>query len=239
MSDTILTGNKETVDAPISPPHENGKVVGGAPIPDKFTSVDDLAAAYKELEKKLGEKSGETSPTPELKLEVPKPEDPKTGSDFDIFTEEYAKNGSLSPESYAALEAKGIPKTLVDHFIAGQEARTQVNETKFFEMVGGKDEYAKMVDWAGKNLNAAEIQAFNEAAASGKADTIAFAVQGLKARFSNNTKPTRNVMGQPTSGGLRPFSSQAAMVLAMQDPRYERDPDYQHEVMERARISQI
>lgn len=230
----ISVGGSEIPEQPIAPPTE-GK---NRPewLPEKFSNEQELAKAYAELEKRMSGKAVTEPP----KVETPTPPPVKDAGDFAKFTQEFSEKGELSENSYKELASKGIPKDLVDAFIAGQKAQTQTVQNKFFEMAGGQEAYNGMVTWAAENFSEGEISAYNKAMASGDEAQITFAINGLKARYSSNAAPQRNVYGnQASQQGLKPFSSHQSMVLAMKDPRYNSDPDYRQEVMERVRISRI
>ena len=70
---------------------------------------------------------------------------------------EFVEKGTLSDESYAALEAKGYNRVLVDGYIAGQVARAQALTNEVHAAVGGAEKYAAMTQWAAGKLSAAEV----------------------------------------------------------------------------------
>ena len=83
-------------------------------LPEKFKSPEDMAKAYGELEKKnsapAGEQSTGETPTQEEAQETAE----KLGIDFQGLSQEFAEHGQLSDEAYTDLEAKGLPKDVVD-----------------------------------------------------------------------------------------------------------------------------
>src|SRR5690606_27809848 len=79
-------------------------------LPEKFSSPEDLAKAYAELESKLGgQKKEETPATPPTKEEAEKAVS-EAGLDMAALSKEYAELGGLSEDTLKALEAKGITR---------------------------------------------------------------------------------------------------------------------------------
>lgn len=219
-------------------------------LPEKFKSVEDMAKAYGELEKKLSSPSSEAETTEEVTEETPDPETAsasevadvlnKSGVDFDTLQAEFNENGGLNEDSYKKLEEAGFPKSLVDTWIAGQQALATDIHEQVFGSVGGEENYNQMLEWAGDNLPDSEIDAFNKAIDSGDINMINFAVNGLSARYRSEvgTEP-RLIQGETsgTSGGS--FQSAAELTAAMRDPRYQSDPAYRRAVADKLKRSNV
>ena len=156
-------------------------------------------------------------------------------------------NGTLSDDMYAKLESAGFNKSIVDSFIAGKKAEAGLTETAEVEerftdreirdiqnSVGGEKEYQTLVEWVGQNLPESEINAFDQLLDSGNTNQIKLAVQGMNAQYKEaNGYEGRMLQGKPaqTSGDV--FRSQAQLVKAMSDPRYDNDPAYRADVIEK------
>lgn len=219
-------------------------------LPEKFNSVEDMAKAYGELEKKLSSPSTDTETKEETTEETPDPETAsasevadvlnKSGVDFDTLQNEFNENGGLNEDSYKKLEEAGFSKTLVDSWIAGQQALATDIHEQIFGTVGGEENYNQMIEWAGDNLPPSEIDAFNKAVDSGDINMINFAVNGLTARYRSEvgTEP-RLLQGETngTSGGS--FQSAAELTAAMRDPRYQSDPAYRRAVSDKLSRSNV
>lgn len=238
-------------------------------IPQKFlkedgtVNVEALAKSYQELEKKLSQPKAQTQeepkeapkedkPTEETpKEEVPKLENEQQarelvtskGIDFDALAQEYTALGGLTPQSYESLAKAGIPKETVDSYIQGQFAIAEKYQAEAMDMVGGRESYNEMAEWARTNMTQGQLQAYNNAVASRDPDVIKFAVGALKAQYenANGYSPKRQLMGSTNSSGesVKPFMSRAQYVDAIKDARYERDPAYRAEVVERLQRSDI
>lgn len=230
-------------------------------LPSKFDSPEAMAQAYAALERKLGSSSEEqtqetnyqaeeadadTGSVEEMEnraeqqtSEVAKALD-AAGLDFSTFQDEYEETGGLSEEAYDALSEAGFPKSLVDSWIAGQEALAASVQSSVFNMVGGQDAYAEMVGWAADNLPQSEINAFNANVESGDAALTQFAVQGLYARYRSErtTEPTL-IQGEVSNNQGGAFNSVAELTAAMRDPRYHKDPAYRQSVSEKLARSNV
>lgn len=201
-------------------------------LPEKFKSPEDMARAYSELEKKLGGKQEEgeqESPTPKVHPDAIK-----------SYSEEYLRDGKLSDKSYAELAALGVDRSLVDAYVAGQQALVERQAESIYATVGGKEAYSRMVGWAAENLSKDEVATFNEVVQSGDLRKINLAVSGIHSRMKAATNEPSLVMGK--SANKAPsgaFRSTAEIVAAMSDPRYKTDAAYRADVESRLSISNI
>jgi hypothetical protein len=153
------------------------------------------------------------------------------------FSEEFFSTGKLSDDSYTQLETLGYPKAIVDQFIAGQQAVIAREEQVVFDSVGGREGYEQMVQWAGGNLSQQEIEAYNKVVGSGDQAQVMFAVKGLQARYTAQTREPSFVSGGKASPSS--FRSMAEVVQAMSDPRYKSDPAYRSDVERKIATSNV
>ena len=213
----------------------------------KYKSAEELEKAYKELESKLGQQDSPEKAEPEPESDP----EPTTLSDnanviTDASDEFYSNNGKLSPEtlqkfqgmSSADLVNAYLEVTKSPDWQAAPPAQvqdvteSQINEVKNF--AGGEQEYTNMVQWAGQNLDAQAIKAFDDIVASGSIETIKFAVSGLKSQYLNAVGyEGKMVQGKAARETGDVFRSQAELVAAMSDRRYDNDPAYRQDVIEK------
>ena len=74
----------------------------------------------------------------------------------------------------------------------------------------------------------------------GSVDTIQLAVKGLQAQYETaNGYEGRMLSGKPPKSTGDVFKSQAQVVEAMSDSRYDKDPAYRQEIMEKLERSNI
>lgn len=199
-------------------------------LPEKFASAEDMAKAYGELEKKLGSKPADPPPA-----NTPDPAQILTPSaaELDVFSDEYAKNGKLSDETYAKLEKDfKLPKALVDNFINGQLAISEKHTNEIHSAAGGKENYTKMLQWASTNLTPTEVAAYDNIMSGGDLEAVKLAAKGLYAQYTSKMgSDPKLVHGDgSTTGDNEGYQSRAEMVVAMQDPRYQKDPAYRKAV---------
>ena len=84
------------------------------------------------------------------------------------------------------------------------------------------------------NIDPAQIAAFDDIIANGTADSVQFAVTALKNQYDNaNGYEGKMLTGKtaPERGDV--FRSQAELVAAMSDRRYDNDPAYRQDVIEK------
>jgi hypothetical protein len=156
------------------------------------------------------------------------------GLNMDDFTREFTESGTLSEESFQKLEKAGFPRPLVEQYLAGAKVNVTIAKEQEAEIkgtVGGPEAYKALTQWAADNLNADEIEAYNNIMASGDIKAIKFAVAGLKARYDAQAEP--NLIGgnaRSTTTKTDVFRSAAEVVAAMKDSRYGKDPAYTRDV---------
>lgn len=233
-------------------PQQEGELLLG-----KFKSADDLAKAYKELEKKLGQNTPDAPAKPEAKPDdkpegeaTAKPDDKAQddaakaleakGLDYSAFNTEFAEKGELSAESYTKLEKAGIPRDMVDAYIAGQKALVENARNEVFKVAGGEEAYASAVEWAKTNMTPAEKAAYNAVVNGGDINATKLAVQGLVARFRSAEGQEPNLMGgDMDTSGSEGYSSWAEIMRDMAKPEYNSDPAFRKRVEQKVARSQV
>ena len=108
------------------------------------------------------------------------------------------------------------------------------------DMVGGDQVYKSMLEWAGNNFSKDEISMYDQVMESGQSDAIFFAVQALQARYNDSMGSDGQLLtGRGAQNSDDSFKSQAELVAAMSDPRYDRDPAYRKDLMRRLENSDV
>ena len=211
-----------------------------AKLAGKFASKEELEKAYLELEKKLGSPKKEEVRVDPSSVDQNKAEEIAKGAGLDIdqMQQWYSQNGQLSEEHYKALEKSGIPKDIVDQYIAGQEAQAEKYRDSIISKVGGQDNFSAMAEWAKVNMSEQEIAAYNKATSSADMAVVENAVLGLAYRYQSAVGKDPKLLGGQTAGSSG-FQSVAQLTEAMKDPRYEKDPAYRKDVQNRLANSNI
>ena len=215
-------------------------------LPEKFKSAEDMAQAYAELEKRMGQGTREVEETEQPEEQQEETNDNKEeASDYNEAVVEASKeffenDGKLSEDTYKKLEGIGLPRDLVDSYAAGQQALLQSEEAQIKGVAG--DNYDQMAEWANEHLPQEEIDAFDEAVTSGTISQAKLAVQGLYARYQNATGATQPklVQGAVSGTSTMPFKSMQELARAQSDPRYRSgDKAYHQEIDRRLAVSNI
>ncbi len=228
-------GMPEGLDANGDPIVEGGGQASESPaekIGGKFDTQEDLLKAYQELEKK----QSQAPTTPTIPEETKTPETPTetpTGLTDESFTEyvnEFNKDGSISEDSYKALAKQGLPKAVVDNYIAGQVAVTQAAVSSAQNVVGGEEAYNELIGWAVENLSDEAKSDFNSKVMSGNPETAKDAIEYLQfKRGGGNAEPqARRVQGQAldNSSGVKVFADVGQLRSAHANPLYGKDRHY-------------
>ena len=208
----------------------------------KYESAEELEKAYIELQKKLGESNdGLRQEDPqgrgrEEEVEEEVEADPLIDLLQSASEEYYANDGELSPEMMDKLSEMDSRDLLQAYINIQQNANgpedftaEQVSDIQNF--VGGEENYANLVGWANENMPQNFLQAFDNLVSVGDPDMIKLAVTGIQAAYQEaNGYEGRMLSGKPAQNKQDVFRSQAEVVAAMSDPRYDRDPAYRQDV---------
>jgi hypothetical protein len=211
----------------------------------KYKNAEELEAAYIELQKKLGSNTNTDTPTTEesTEEEETKEDTPSDPSLFDRLWEE-ASGDKLTEETVKALsesKPEDLAKMYLDYRSANTKpSLTEADTTALKGTVGGDKAYSEMIEWAGSSLPEAEINMYDSVMDSGDPNAAYFAMQALKLKYTDAVGVEGNLLqGKAPASKPKGFKSQAEVVTAMQDPRYDRDPAYRQEVMAKLESSNV
>jgi hypothetical protein len=195
---------------------DTGRILG------KFNSQEDLARAYQELEKKLGQPKGEADPGPlptsqgytaEQAAEVYGQEMVETlaGKGLDMADVMYkADNGQDISQHYDALaEAFNVPRQVVENYVSkAQPPAAQTpsaaglsdgDAAELKALVGGDQGFQELSGWAAQNLDQQELADYNGVVDSGNKDAIRWALKAMQSRSTSNAAPSEPKL---ISGGV-------------------------------------
>lgn len=209
----------------------------------KYKNAQELEKAYLELQSKMG--SQEKSEEPEQATEEPAEESADNAVDLLWkVNDEYEKNdGKVSEETLEEL-GKMSSRDLAEAFFRFQDTVEKSEAPKGVELsdsqiesvqnfVGGTEKYQELVTWAGENFSEEEITAFDSVVETGNIPAIKLALQALQYRYQDNMGVEGNMIQGKPAASREIFRSQAELVRAMSDPRYDQDPAYRMEIMEK------
>jgi hypothetical protein len=213
----------------------------------KYKNAEELEKAHIELQKKLGEKSEEVSEEPEAKQEE-KEEEP-TESTENILDELWSKSkdNKLDQETFDRL-SKMNPVEIAKLAMQQRQASEKNTPREFTEkdveqihgFVGGSDNYNNMMAWAQQNVPEQEINMYDTVMDLGNPVAAYFAVQTLALKYQDQAgRDGKMVTGKAPKSTADTFKSQAEMIKAMEDDRYNDDPAYRQAIMEKLERSNI
>jgi len=167
--------------------------------------------------------------------------------DFQDMNVRWQQTGTLEAGDYEQLAEAGFNRDMVDAYLSGlqykqaQDTALSVKEVASIkESLGGEAEYNKMIEWAGANLSADEIEGFNQIINTQPMAAVKMAITGLHARYSAvEGREPKLIGGRAPKGSTDKFESTAQLVAAMSDPKYSTDPAYQKKVQEKLSRSSI
>jgi hypothetical protein len=216
----------------------------------KYRDAEELEQAYIELQRKLGSRDPEEPPAQqEEPVEEETQEDEEESIDYSFLNRlaEEADGGEFTQDTLAALENMSA-SDIADMFLAyRQEAgepqpEYQMTSGDIAEMkgvVGGDQEYNNMISWASQNLSPEEIQVYDSVMDKGDPQAIYFAIQALSYRFKDSVGYEGKMLSGKAAQSTDAFRSQAEVVRAMGDPRYDSDPAYRQDVYEKLERSNL
>ena len=144
-------------------------------------------------------------------------------------TEDESESTAPAEEEETSSESEADVETL-------SEAQVQ----ELMSMVGGDKAYKSMLEWAGDNFSKEEVEMYDGVMESGNPNAIFFAVQALQARYNDAVGSDGQLLtGRGAQNTDDSFKSQAELVAAMSDPRYDRDPAYRADLMRRLENSDV
>lgn len=200
----------------------------------KYKSTEELEAAYLELQKKLGSQGDDNVQ-----------EEPEETTETDWLAEAYRsinESGKLSED--VAKQIQGMDPMEVFNAMQNTEQSTtndlsQSEVNSIYKSVGGEEQYGQLVAWAKNNLSEAEITAYDNLVAEGNLQTINLALQGLNARYIDQMGQDGNLLTGKPAESQSAFRSQQELIQAMSDPRYDNDPAYRQDVIDKLDRSDI
>jgi hypothetical protein len=206
----------------------------------KYKNAEELEKGYLELQQKLSNK--EEAPQEEAQEE--ESEAPAEVSVLDRMWEEATSGEEFSEELTKEIQdmsSTDIANAYLD-YRQKQEQQPQEGGRDFSQeeitqlkgIVGGEKNYTNMIDWAQKSLNEQEVQMFDAVMQKGDPLAAFFAVRSLAYAYNDAVGYDGNmVQGKAPRQSNDQFRSQQEVVRAMGDPRYDDDPAYRREVMDK------
>jgi hypothetical protein len=211
----------------------------------KYQSAEELERGYLELQKRLSSPAEEEPQVEEAPEAEEEEEEIEVDGDlFDAIMESY-RTGEWD-DNLVEEVGKMDPIDVANMFLTKQgEAQqtavaTEEDVTQIQDSVGGVDEYQNMLQWAGQNLSEQEINLYDAAMDRGDPLTMFFAAQALNSRYQDAVGYDGEMLtGSAPRNTSNAFRSQAELIAAMSDPRYDKDPAYRQDIADKLAVSNI
>ena len=210
----------------------------------KFKSPAELAKAYAELQRKMGQQSADQ---PEAQPVVETEAAQEAGYSADQASEIYGKEavsvlaergvdlaqlmwnadqGADISEHYDTLaETFKVPRQVVENYVSkaqsassdGEAGLSDADATALLNSVGGQENFNQLSSWAKSNLQPEELANYNAVVDSGNKDAISWALKAMQARQASPdavVEPQLYGGGAPTDTRVV-FESQQQVLDAM------------------------
>ena len=215
----------------------------------KYSSAEELESAYLSLQKKLGQQEEETDyEESDEGYEAEEESDEEVSDDAPAVSlineaseEYYANDGTLSEETierFSEMSSTDLVNAYLEIQANNPQAPQQAVEMSEAQVnsvqnaAGGEANYNRVIEWAASNLPNAQVDAFDSVVDSGNPAAIGIAFQGLQSAYNDaNGYEGRMLQGKAPSSSGEVFRSQAELVSAMGDPRYDTDEAYRDDVL--------
>ncbi len=209
----------------------------------KYKNAEELEKGYLELQQKLNSKE---EPAQEEQAEEQEEAEVESTILDQLWDEATSEKGEFTQETLDELSKMNVEELAQMHLeyrnsVQGQPEARDFSEADIKELkgvVGGEQNYANMIDWAQKSLNEQEVKMFDAVMERGDPLAAFFAVRSLAYAYNDAIGYDGNmIQGKAPRQSNDQFRSQQEVVRAMADPRYEDDPAYRSDIMEKLKRS--
>ena len=219
----------------------------------KYENAEELEQAYLELQRKLGsDDDDDDNEASTLDEDDDSDEEWSAGAELiaDASREFYDNEGQLSEDTMRQFSEMSSQE-LVESFMEIQQNLpanqvgydspdlTDAEMNQVYNSAGGEAEYNRITSWAAENLDEAKLDAFNSLIDKGEALAIQIAVAGLKSEYEAQEGYEGRMLSGKAARTTDAFRSQAEVVAAMSDPRYDRDEAYRQDVYDKLERSNV
>ena len=253
----LTINDSERVEGELTADEQDSLAVGEKMIAEqeqllagKYKNAEELEKAYINLQKKLGDNKPAEEPKAEEPEEVKAEEKPETtglSEDFleTLWNESQSKYSKDTLEKLEQADPKALAKLYLEQRTkaakeAPKDSITPQDVKEIKQIAGGEKEYKSMLQWATTNLPKKDVKAFDSIMESGNADSCKFAVESLVSKYKDATGDDGLLITGKAPKATKPgFRSQAELVRAMSDPRYDKDPAYRMDIIEKLERSDL
>ena len=209
----------------------------------KFKDAEDLEKGYLELQQKLGEPKEEKAEVKE-EVEEEKPDEIDASFLDTLWEESQNEYSKETLDKLSNMDTREIAQMYLQQRASdSRDPDSSLTEENIGQLKGvgwGEEEYGSMMGWAKDNLTENEIAMYDHVMDQGNPLAAYFAVQALAYRYND----ARGVDGELLTGKAAKsegsqFRSQAEVVRAMSDPKYDSDPAYRQDIYNKLERSNL
>lgn len=205
----------------------------------KYKSAEELERGYLELQKRLSSKQQDDAA--EQEEETQQEEEVEETSLYETIMESF-RQGEWDQETVNKVSQMN-PIDVANMFLENQQqppVATSEDIEQIQTSVGGQENYTSMLQWASQNLSDQEIAMYDAVMDRGDPLAMFFAAQALYGRFQDSVGVDGQLLtGSAPRNTADVFRSQAEVVRAMSDPRYENDPAYRQDIADKLERSNL
>ena len=215
----------------------------------KYENAEQLEEAYLELQRKLGSDDDEVEETTLDEVEYEEDVAASVSVLQNASDEYYANDGQLSAETmekFSEMSSADLVNAYVAMYENGQVVTQDVGAdlsdaemNTVYNSVGGEAEYNKLTGWAAENLDQKALDAFNNIVDQANPTAIQIAVAGLRSEYEAQEGYEGRMLTGKAAQSRDAFRSQAEVVQAMSDPRYDTDPAYRQDIYDKLERSNV
>lgn len=235
-----MSDENQVIEGVVAISPDNDNILDSKQNVNTRTTITPPTSDATEVEKS-GSKDDKVSNEQEIQvkpLEKPKVEEtPKLSSEdllYSIVSDVVgSESGEITEEHLKALEGSGFTEKTLSSLVNATKQERKANDAAVFELVGGKDVYIAMADYAVKEYSDEELAAYNKALKSGDKQLARLAILGLKSDYEQKGKPKEpsgRIQGSTGAITKDKFADRQELISAMRNRKYGRDPIYTKEV---------
>ena len=199
----------------------------------KYKNTEELEAAYLELQKKLGSQEEENVQA--------EPEETTEGSWLEDAYRSINESGKLSEEltkQISDMNGMDVFNAMQGQQPSGRDL-SDSELSSVYQAVGGEEQYGNLISWAQENFSEAEINAYDQVIETGNLQQINLALQALYYRYTDAVGQDGDLIQGKPAQAESAYRSQAELIQAMNDPRYDNDPAYRQDVLDKLARSDL
>ena len=230
LGEALTSDEKESLEIGEKMVEQQEQLLAG-----KYKNAEELEKAYVELQQKLGSKEETTEEaTTETNEEIAT--QPEAEATFlNSLWEEAQGDGEFKQETISKLNEMSQQDLAQEYLNYRASKTTQITAEdikQIQQVTGGEQGYKEMMSWATENVPKGDLEMFDSVLEKDDPLAAFFAVQALNYRYRDAMGVEGEMLtGKAARSELPGFRSQAELIAAMSDPKYDKDPAYRQDIL--------